>query len=151
MRGEGRWTPTRAKAQDTRASPYTAYSLETHPVEGSALDDGDLTTYVLVPGHQLHQPCHVLGQHLVDGLEQLRFDGVERGEVVVLELFLHPTQVREVARRDLMLVLDLGKNVAEVVNELALPVFLAEDGGHLLLQTADDVGMHLCNDATSSW
>src|SRR6218665_1361386 len=81
MRREGRWTPTRAKAQDTRASPYTAYSLETHPVEGSALDDGDLTTYVLVPGHQLHQPCHVLGQHLVDGLEQLRFDGVERGEV----------------------------------------------------------------------
>src|SRR6218665_3675246 len=28
-RREGRWTPTRAKAQDTRASPY---SLETHLV-----------------------------------------------------------------------------------------------------------------------
>ena len=49
----------------------------------------------------------------------------------------------EVSRRNVVLQLDLGENHWQLVDQIFLLIVLPEDGGHLLLQVADDVGMDL--------
>lgn len=57
--------------------------------------------------------------------------------------YLHHLDLREVPRGDLVFSLQLNVDFRQPADELPFLVFLPKDTGHLLLQVADDVGMHL--------
>lgn len=56
---------------------------------------------------------------------------------------LHLLAVGKVARRDVVLQLDLGEDDGQLEDQLLLLVLLPKHGGHLLLQVADDVRVDL--------
>ena len=68
---------------------------------------------------------------------------VHTGENMRTLTNLHLGTVWEVSSRDVVLQLDLGENNWQLVDQILLFIVFSEDGGHLLLQVADDVGMDL--------
>lgn len=68
------------------------------------------------------------------------------GQSVLLWIpYLHLTEVGEIARRDLVLPLNLEIDFPQVVHQLLFLALLSKNIGHLFLQGTDDVGMDLAS------
>ncbi len=70
--------------------------------------------------HHLHQPGHVLRQQLVQLLQVLPVHLPELGPVRAGEPVPHVPDVREVTGGDVVLVLDLGEDGVQLVDQLLL-------------------------------
>ena len=72
-------------------------------LEGAALHPRVGRAVVVLERNHLHETRDVLGEHPVDVLDQARLEDVELGEVLVGERLLHVLHLREVSKRDLVL------------------------------------------------
>lgn len=62
-------------------------------------------------------------------------------------LYLHLVDVGEISGADVMLSLQDGVDLWQSHDQLLLLLLPSEESGHLLLQVADDVGVHLEDDS----
>lgn len=68
---------------------------------------------------------------------------MELCKILVLQLFLEAFEVGEITRGNLMLSLELSKNLWQFVDKFFLLGVLAKHRGHFLFELSDDVRLHL--------
>ena len=90
-------------------------------------------------GQHLHQLSNIRGHHVVALVNQLLIQHLECLEVQQLQHLAHLIDIGKIARRYVMLVLDLLVDSVQIADNLLLLRVLAEHGGHLTLNLTDYV------------